>query len=194
MEGVFADDETGAVLDRPDESILRFTEHFYADYAEDTFDNARQRIEDIDELMSFAAKYADTAAFLSEMALLTNLDTEQNLHKATPAKSIRLSTIHQAKGLEWKAVFVLWLVEGMFPAVRSLEEDATLAEERRLFYVAVTRAKNYLWLSVPRMRKMRDGGLMMCAPSQFIEELDPALLQVDKAGGVVMPSTRWRGY
>ena len=194
MEGVFADDETGAVLDRPDESILRFTEHFYADYAEDTFDNARQRIEDIDELMSFAAKYADTAAFLSEMALLTNLDTEQNLHKATPAQSIRLSTIHQAKGLEWKAVFVLWLVEGMFPAVRSLEEDATLAEERRLFYVAVTRAKNYLWLSVPRMRKMRDGGLMMCAPSQFIEELDPALLQVDKAGGVVMPSTRWRGY
>ena len=89
------------------------------------------------------------------MALLTNLDTEQNLHKATPAKSIRLSTIHQAKGLEWKAVFVLWLVEGMFPAVRSLEEDATLAEERRLFYVAVTRAKNYLWLSVPRMRNAR---------------------------------------
>ena len=86
-------------------------------------------------------------------------------------------------------MFVLWLVDGMFPAARSLEEAADEAEERRLFYVAVTRAKDYLWLCVPRMRKARDGGIMMCPPSRFIDEIDPALLQIDKAGGFA-PSPR----
>ena len=188
-----AGEEDGRVLDRPDELVYRFKEAFYGDYAEDTFDNAKSRLEDIDELMAFSAKYKSTADFLSEMALLTNMDAEQDRHKGQPAESIRLTTVHQAKGLEWKAVFVLWLVDGMFPAQRSLEEKADEAEERRLFYVAVTRAKDYLWLCVPRMRKAREGGVMMCLPSRFIDEIDPALLQTDKAGGFA-PSTRWRGW
>ncbi len=186
-------EEEGAVLDRPDELVFRFKEAFYADYAEDTFDNARQRLEDIDELIGFSSKYASTAEFLSEMALLTNLDAEQNRTKGLPSDSIRLTTIHQAKGLEWKAVFVLWLVDGMFPAARSLEEPANEAEERRLFYVAVTRAKDYLWLCVPRMRKAREGGIMMCMPSRFIDEVDPGLMQLDTpAGTFAMPRReRW---
>ena len=185
-------EEDGRVLDRPDELVFRFTEAFYGDYAEDTFENAKQRLEDLEELMTFSAKYKNTAEFLSEMALLTNLDAEQNLHAATPAGAIRLTTVHQAKGLEWKAVFVLWLVDGMFPAARSLEEAANEAEERRLFYVAVTRAKDYLWLCVPRMRKGRDGGIMMCPPSRFIDEIDTELLQIDKAGGFTPP--RWGNW
>ena len=188
-----AGEADGQVLDRPDELVYRFTEAFYEDFAEDTFDNARQRLEDVEELVTFSAKYKSTADFLSEMALLTNLDAEQNQHAGAPADSIRLTTVHQAKGLEWQAVFVLWLVDGMFPAQRSLEEAADEAEERRLFYVAVTRAKDYLWLCVPRMRKSRDGGVMMCMPSRFIDEIDPALLQTDQAGGFVNTPrwTRW---
>ena len=101
--------------------------------------------------------------------------------------------MHQAKGLEWKAVFVLWLVDGMFPAAKSLEEAANEAEERRLFYVAVTRAKDYLWLCAPRLRKARDGGVMMCMPSRFLDEIDPELLQIDKAGGFA-PPPRWNRW
>lgn len=187
------DDEAGAVLDRPDELVFRFTEAFYGDYAAETFDNAKQRLEDVDELMNFSAKYRNTADFLSEMALLTNLDAEQNRHAGAPADAIRLTTVHQAKGLEWKAVFVLWLVDGMFPAAKSLEEAANEAEERRLFYVAVTRAKDYLWLCAPRMRKARDGGVMMCMPSRFLDEIDPELLQLDKAGGFA-PPPRWNRW
>lgn len=188
-----AGEEDGAVLDRPDELVFRFVEAFYGDFAEDTFENAKQRLEDVEELMTFSSKYKSTAEFLSEMALLTNMDAEQDKNKGQPSDSIRLTTIHQAKGLEWKAVFVLWLVDGMFPAARSLEEAADEAEERRLFYVAVTRAKDYLWLCVPRMRKAREGGVMMCPPSRFIDEIDPALLQIDKAGGFA-PSPHWRGW
>ena len=188
-----AGEDDGRVLDRPDELVYRFKEIFYGDFAEDTFENAKQRLEDVDELINFSTKYKSTAEFLSEMALLTNMDAEQDKHKGQPADAIRLTTIHQAKGLEWKAVFVLWLVDGMFPAARSLEEAADEAEERRLFYVAVTRAKDYLWLCVPRMRKAREGGVMMCMPSRFIDEIDPALLQIDKAGGFVN-TPRWNRW
>ena len=188
---IFApDDGAESVLDRPAELVFRFVEAFYRDYAEETFENAVPRLEDIEELMTFSAKYDDTAAFLSEMALLTNLDAEQNLHAGTPARTIRLSTVHQAKGLEWKVVFVLWMVDGMFPAARSLEEAGQEAEERRLFYVAVTRAKDYLWLCQPRMRKTREGGVMLCQPSRFMAEIDAHLLQVEKAGGMTA-QPRW---
>ena len=187
-----AGEEDGSVLDRPDELVFRFKEAFYEEYAEDTFDNAKQRLEDVEELTTFSARYKSTADFLSEMALLTNLDAEQDKNKGAPSSAIRLTTIHQAKGLEWKAVFVLWLVDGMFPAAKSLEEPANEAEERRLFYVAVTRAKDYLWLCVPRMRKARDGGVMLCAPSRFIDEIDPALVQLDTPAGFAPP--RWNRW
>jgi len=192
IETVFPAKEDGAtILERPDELVFRFAEAFYKSFAEDTFENARRRIEDVDELMNFSSKYKNTTDFLSEMALLTNMDAEQNKNAGAPADSIRLTTIHQAKGLEWKAVFVLWLVDGMFPAQRSLDETASESEERRLFYVAVTRAKDYLWLCVPRMRKAREGGVMMCPPSRFIDEIDPGLLQIDKPAGGFTNTPAW---
>jgi len=192
IETVFPDtEEDGSVLDRPDELVFRFSEAFYKSFAEDTFENAKRRIEDVDEMMNFSSKYKNTTDFLSEMALLTNMDAEQNRDAGAPAEAIRLTTIHQAKGLEWKAVFVLWLVDGMFPAQRSLEEAASESEERRLFYVAVTRAKDYLWLCVPRMRKAREGGMLMCPPSRFIEEIDTDLLQMDKPAGGFTNTPRW---
>ncbi|HAL91849.1 MAG TPA: hypothetical protein DCM68_02340, partial [Verrucomicrobia bacterium] len=92
-------EEDGAVLDRPDELVFRFVESFYGDFAAETFENADSRLEDIEELMAFSAKYKNTAEFLSEMALLTNLDAEQDKNKGQPTDSIRLTTVHQAKGL-----------------------------------------------------------------------------------------------
>ena len=82
-----------------------------------------------------------------------------------------LSSIHQAKGLEWQAVFLAWLTEGMFPGTRSLEDDAALEEERRLFYVGVTRCKDELYLTYPELRLNAGYGEAFQRPSRFLEEL-----------------------
>jgi DNA helicase-2/ATP-dependent DNA helicase PcrA len=82
-----------------------------------------------------------------------------------------LSSIHQAKGLEWQAVFLAWLTEGMFPGSRSLEDEAALEEERRLFYVGVTRCKEELYLTYPMLRLNAAYGEAFQRPSRFLEEL-----------------------
>jgi DNA helicase-2/ATP-dependent DNA helicase PcrA len=110
---------------------------------------------------------------------MTNLDAESETlaRRNSDQDAVRLSTVHQAKGLEWRAVIVLWATEGMFPLARSLVDEPDAEEERRLFYVAVTRAKDDLCLCVPHMRMMRDGGAYPCEPSRFIREIDPGLLK-----------------
>ena len=184
-----------ALLGRPGELVETFVKAFYADIIDATFDTPRSRQEDITELCAFAAKYPSTEAFLDEMSLQTNLDsgTPQASagRDADPDDAIRLTTVHQAKGLEWKAVFVLWMVHGMFPSSRAAEEPGMMAEERRLFYVAVTRAKDYLWLCAPQMRRSASGDLQFCSVSPFIEEIDPAKLQIDRP---TTPAPAWRGY
>lgn len=181
LTGLQADDsDWGRVLERPDELLYRFKELFYKEFAEENFDNFKRRLEDINELVNFSSRYTNTQEFLSEMALLTNVDHTQKSARAISDNAIRLSTIHQAKGLEWKAVFILWLVDGMFPATKALEDVSDDAEERRLFYVAVTRAKDYLWLNVPKARRGRDGQFSVCMPSRFMNEISDTALQWDK--------------
>ncbi len=88
-----------------------------------------------------------------------------------PEEKLTLSTVHQAKGLEWRVVFLLWLCEGRFPqalAVRSLEEEE---EERRLFHVAVTRAMDHLYLCQPRFEESGEGPRRMQRLSRFLVEL-----------------------
>jgi DNA helicase-2/ATP-dependent DNA helicase PcrA len=162
---------------QPGEIIYRFAEAFYESYAKDTFENYAQRLEDVGELVVFAGRYTSTESFLNEVALLTNVDTEaaDRAHHADDA--IRLSTIHQAKGLEWQVVFVLWMAEGMFPSSRSMQEAGGEEEERRLFYVATTRAKDELYLCYPATRRARDGSVAFFPPSRFIREIPDALLE-----------------
>ena len=160
-----------------------FVEAFYERHALNTFENAEQRLQDVDELITHADRFESTEALLSEVALMTNLDAEADAVDKQDLKRVRLSTIHQAKGLEWPAVIVLWMTEGMFPSPRSVQESADgEAEERRLFYVALTRAKTELCFCVPAVRRMRDGGVMPCEPSRFITELPPDLLRRQRAG------------
>ncbi|MDP2424101.1 MAG: 3'-5' exonuclease [Bacteroidales bacterium] len=113
--------------------------------------------------------------FMLEIALLTDADTEDDDNN-----KVSLMTVHQAKGLEFPYVFVVGLEENLFPSFQSLASRADLEEERRLFYVAVTRAQQRLYLSYAENR-YRWGDLMMCEPSRFIEEIDPKYLE--------MPST-----
>jgi DNA helicase-2/ATP-dependent DNA helicase PcrA len=160
------------------EIIARFLDVFYKDYATKNYDNADRRIDDIKELMIHAGRCDTVEAFLSDMALLTNTDTAQNEDSFDSDLSIRLSTVHQAKGLEWSTVIILWASEGMFPSPRSVDDSIEgEAEERRLFYVAVTRAKDDLIICAPEMRRMRDGGVMFHDPSRFVTELPQELLQ-----------------
>ena len=94
------------------------------------------------------------------------------------SEKIRLSTIHQAKGLEFDAVFVIMLCDGLFPSARSLESDEGEEEERRLFYVAITRARNELYMSYPLMRARfgNSGDDSMQQPSRFLPEIPRDLL------------------
>jgi DNA helicase-2/ATP-dependent DNA helicase PcrA len=91
---------------------------------------------------------------------------------------VKLSTIHQAKGLEFDIVFVIMLCDGLFPSARSRDTSEGLEEERRLFYVAVTRARNELYLSYPLLRKGFAGDAFdLQQPSRFLSEIPPELLE-----------------
>ena len=98
-----------------------------------------------------------------------------------------LSTIHSAKGLEWQCVFVIWIVDGRFPSVYSFSEDEGLEEERRLFYVSVTRAKRHLYLTYPINVFDRGSGMVLSKPSRFLDPVSPRLLDqlvlVEEGGG-----------
>lgn len=166
----------------PGEVLHQFIEAFYDDYAVETFDNAERRLEDLEALIDYTTKFESAEAFLSETALMTNLDAEADNVQGEPENSIKLSTIHQAKGLEWDVVFILWLAENMFPSARAMEDAGGLSEERRLFYVATTRARDQLFLCVPEMRRTRDGGAMYYAPSRFVRELPPGLVKEEHVG------------
>lgn len=164
------------------ECVTLFTDAFYAGYAGSNFDNPESRLDDIKELALHFGKFQSVEECLSDIALLTNLDAEADVREGEQA-SVRLSTVHQAKGLEWPVVIVLWMVDGMFPSSRSLNEQiGDDDEERRLFYVAATRAKDELVLCVPEIRRMRDGGVMYCKPSRYIEELPSHVARMQRIG------------
>ncbi|OVE75505.1 hypothetical protein BVX97_04375 [bacterium E08(2017)] len=161
----------------PGEAMNMFVRAFYNQYAVNTFDNADRRLDDIQEMILFSSKYQDASEFLADITLLTNVDTQYQRTQEEQEDSLNLSTIHQAKGLEWGAVIMIWVAEGMFPSSRTLDEgDGDDSEERRLFYVAVTRAKDDLSIIVPEVRRSRDGGVFYCSPSRFVEEIPEDLV------------------
>jgi len=179
---LFAQFGAEQLADDPGEIIYRFLAAFYEDHAVTCFDNHERRIEDLQGLINFTTRYENAEDFLSEIALLTNLDAETEAPGEERRPMLKLSSVHQAKGLEWPVVFLLWMNEGLFPSQRSLDDHATEAEERRLFYVATTRAKDELYLCCPEIRRVRDGGAMPCIPSRFITEVPPELFEEEYVG------------
>ncbi|MCK5844877.1 MAG: ATP-dependent helicase, partial [Victivallales bacterium] len=145
------------------------------EYMVENFDNHKYRQEDIDGLIDFTVKFKTTEEFLSEIALQSNVDGEVAKDAEAPADAIRLSTVHQAKGLEWKVVFILFACEDMFPSKKAIEESGD-AEERRLFYVAVTRTEDELFICSPMVRRQRDGGIIFLDPSRFVTEIPPEMM------------------
>ena len=148
---------------------------------EETFDNHKFRGEDIDGLIDFTTKFDSVETFLAEVALLTNLDTDAaaQAEQTEDERILRLSTVHQAKGLEWKVIFILFVNEDMFPSKKTVEEQGD-TEERRLFYVAITRAEDLLFLMMPIVRRQRDGGIIFLEKSRFIQEIPDKHLTNEK--------------
>jgi len=150
----------------------------YDDYLKATYDNYERRLDELQQLAEFAFQFGSVDEFLTQLALLTNVEAEDDNNSKDDTEKIRLSTIHQAKGLEFDAVFVIMLCDGLFPSARSTESNEGEEEERRLFYVAITRAKNELYLCYPLIR----GGFgnsdndTFQSPSRFLAEIPKSLI------------------
>jgi DNA helicase-2/ATP-dependent DNA helicase PcrA len=161
----------------PSEMITSVVEAIYDDYAKVNFTNYELRKEDLTQLAAFARQFKDLNEFLSQLALISNVDAEVAPNQTADREAVNLSTVHQAKGLEFHTVFVIWLTDGMFPSSRSMDERKDLEEERRLFYVAITRAKDELYLSYPHMRLTGGYGDVFQRPSRFLKEIPNKLVE-----------------
>jgi DNA helicase II / ATP-dependent DNA helicase PcrA len=149
----------------------------YDDYLKQNFANYRSRLDDLKQLAIFSQQFESVEEFLTQLALLTNVEAEHEQPASRDTERIRLSTIHQAKGLEFDVVFVIMMCDGLFPSARSLDGAEGEEEERRLFYVAITRARNELYLSYPLMRAgYGNSGDTIQQPSRFLSEIPGDLL------------------
>ncbi len=162
---------------QPTEMIMSIVEAIYDDYAKANFANYELRKEDLNQLAGFARQFKDANEFLSQLALISNVDAEPAVNQGGETEAVNLSSVHQAKGLEFHTVFVIWLTDGMFPSSRSLETREAIEEERRLFYVAITRARDELYLTYPHMRLNAGYGDMFQRPSRFLKEIPTTLVE-----------------
>jgi len=150
------------------------------------------RYENVQELLNAIKEYVDNpenedkslGAFLQEIALLTDNDRDKD-----QSDNVTLMSIHSSKGLEFKYVFVVGMEEDLFPSQMMMQSREDLEEERRLFYVASTRAMDKLYLTYA-VTRYRFGRLLNCEPSRFLEEIDPACIQVAKRSSSAFSSYR----
>ena len=158
----------------------------YEQYLLENYENAESRLEDLRGLAMYATRYDTTEDFLSELALLSTerfkepqaIVGEDVVMGGEEDELLTLTSVHQAKGLEWKAVFLIWAAEGKFPSPRSLREIDSEEEERRLWYVALTRAQDELYLTYPLLIVDYNRQTVLQKPSRFITECPPDLYEI----------------
>ncbi len=143
----------------------------YGEALKQRYANAQARHDDVLQLADYALQAESLEQLLADLTLLDSLEAEDVVEGAEPDEKLTLSTVHQAKGLEWRAVFLIWLADGRFPSAPALRVPDGEEEERRLFYVAVTRAKDELYLTYPIMQEERDQARLLLRPSRFVDEL-----------------------
>ena len=166
-----------AIRSSPAEAIRTVVESVYRDYARAKFPNGDARLDDLEQFAQFAQTYESVPSFLEEVALFNELSGEDVVPGEPDDDRVVLSSVHQAKGLEWSRVVVMGLSEGRFPSYRSAATEDGLEEERRLFYVAVTRAKNEVALVYPMLARDRYGVDVILEPSRFLTELPDAVYE-----------------
>lgn len=162
----------------PDAAIHAILQGGYPATVKGRYERPDQRISDIEQLAVLAAKYESLERLISDLLLAGDIYGADTLGASEPEEHLVLSSIHQAKGLEWSRVFVIRLVEEGFPNARALKEDGGEEEERRIFYVAVTRAMDELYLTYPTLLQRGGwGSAMVAKPSRFLTEVDQALVE-----------------
>ncbi|MDQ3754454.1 MAG: ATP-dependent helicase, partial [Acidobacteriota bacterium] len=181
---VLVADETRANPAKQIELILArgYEAHLAANY-----ENAETRLEDLRQLAHYSARYHSIEEFLAELALLSTeryggapqpLTGEDVVSGGDEDELLTLTSVHQAKGLEWRAVFIIWAADGKFPSPRSLRDPEGEEEERRLWYVALTRAKEQLYITYPLIVTDYNRQTVVQRPSRFVTEVPPELYEV----------------
>lgn len=151
---------------------------YYQPLLQHRYDDYPKRMKDLEHLQTLSERYRDVGILLSDLALEPPDESVSDI--ASPGEEderLILSTIHSAKGLEWHTVFIIWALDGRLPSLHAFVSEEDLEEERRLFYVAVTRAKENLFIAYPVKVFDRATGSVLSKPSRFIEDLDRGLLE-----------------
>ncbi len=142
------------------------------------YDDHMKRKKDLEMFQNITERYKDVGSLLADLALQP--PNESIVDVESPGKEdefLTLSTIHSAKGLEWNSVFIIYALEGRFPSMRSVASEEEIEEERRLMYVACTRAKENLFITYPMNIYDRESGLILTKPSRFIQGIGDQLLE-----------------
>jgi DNA helicase-2/ATP-dependent DNA helicase PcrA len=158
----------------------------YESHLAATYENAEARLEDLRQLAHYSARYSSTEEFLAELALLSTerygapqaVTGEDVVMGGEEDELLTLTSVHQAKGLEWRAVFIIWAADGKFPSPRSLRDEEGEEEERRLWYVALTRAADHLHITYPLMTTDYNRQTVIQKPSRFVTEVPPELYDI----------------
>ncbi len=158
----------------------------YEAHLANTYENAEARLEDLRQLARYSARYNSTEEFLAELALLSTerygapqaVTGEDVVMGGEEDELLTLTSVHQAKGLEWRAVFLIWAADGKFPSPRSLRDAEGEEEERRLWYVALTRAQDQLYITYPLMITDYNRQTVVQKPSRFVTEVPPELYDI----------------
>lgn len=173
-------------INAPAKQIESVLARGYIEYLQENYENADAREEDLRQLANFAQRFETTDAFLSELALINTerfsapgaTVGEDVVSGGDEDEKLALSSVHQAKGLEWRVVFLIWAADGRFPSSRSLRDAEGEEEERRLFYVALTRAQDELYVCFPLVESDRARQTVLHRPSRFVTEVPRELLEI----------------
>lgn len=168
--------EVATDLKTPSEKVDRIQAYYNAIFKK-VYDDWRRREKDLEMFYAITERYKDVPTLLTDLALEPpNESVSEVVSPGKESELLTLSTIHSAKGLEWKAVFIIYALDGRFPNSRSVDDHEELEEERRLMYVACTRAKEHLFITYPINIYDRDTGTVLSKPSRFLEGLGENLL------------------
>jgi DNA helicase-2/ATP-dependent DNA helicase PcrA len=170
--------QVAAEAERPVEQTQYLMQYYFPILKRNHPDDHPKRMKDLEHFQGITERYRSLERLLTDMALEPPNDSVAGVLAVDPDEGpLVLSTIHSAKGLEWHSVFIIWALEGRFPSFYNISSDEELEEERRLLYVAATRAKENLFITYPV--KIFDRGLRMVLsrPSQFIEGISEELLE-----------------
>lgn len=161
----------------PAEKVSRLITYYHPLFKK-RYDDHTKRRKDLDAFEQIAARYKDTGSLLADLALEPPNESVTDI--TSPGQEdeyLVLSTIHSAKGLEWHSVFIIYALDGRFPTTHAANNIDEMEEERRLMYVACTRAKENLFITYPINIYDRETGMILTKPSRFLEGLDEKMLE-----------------